>query len=103
MTAHPNPAPGGRAGLRYLCPHLERPSSGAPIRPIAWFAACTHGGTALSQRPSRFVIALMLAALGGAVVLATLTADRANWDIVLLTLLAFSVGVASARSRPAAG
>ena len=35
----------------------------------------------------------MLAALGGAVVLGALTAEAANWDIVLLlTLLAFSVG-----------
>lgn len=35
----------------------------------------------------------MLAALGGAVVVGALTADDANWDIVLLlTLLAFSVG-----------
>jgi len=51
-----------------------------------------HGGSALSERPSRFFIAMELAALGGAVVLAVLTAPAANWDLVLLlTLLAFSV------------
>jgi hypothetical protein len=51
-----------------------------------------HGGIALSERPSRFFIAMELAALGGAVVLAALMAPAADWDLVLLfTLLAFSV------------
>jgi putative nucleotidyltransferase with HDIG domain len=51
-----------------------------------------HGGPALSERPSRFVIAVELIALGAAVALAVVTAAAANWDLVLLlTLLAFSV------------
>jgi putative nucleotidyltransferase with HDIG domain len=51
-----------------------------------------HGGLALSESPSRFVISVELSALGAAVVLAVLTAPQANWDLVLLlTLLAFSV------------
>jgi putative nucleotidyltransferase with HDIG domain len=51
-----------------------------------------HGGFALSERPTRFVIAMEFLALGGAAVLAVLSAPGANWDLVLiLTLLAFSV------------
>ena len=55
-------------------------------------AAGLHGGRALSERPSRLVVATEIVALVAAAAVAILTAPAANWDLVLLfTLLAFSV------------
>lgn len=45
------------------------------------------GGPALPNRPSRFVIATELLALGGAVALGAWAAGDANWDIALLLML----------------
>jgi hypothetical protein len=63
-----------------------------PERADTTRGAGLHGGSALSERPSRFVITTELVALVAAVGLAVLVAPAANWDLVLLfTLLAFSV------------
>jgi putative nucleotidyltransferase with HDIG domain len=63
-----------------------------PVRADTTRGAGLHGGSALSERPSRFVITTELVALVAAVGLAVLVAPAANWDLVLLfTLLAFSV------------
>jgi putative nucleotidyltransferase with HDIG domain len=45
------------------------------------------GGNALAGRPSRFVVALELAGLAGAIALAAITGPGANWDLPLLAVL----------------
>jgi putative nucleotidyltransferase with HDIG domain len=45
------------------------------------------GGNALAGRPSRFVVALELAGLAGAIALAIFTNGDANWDLPLLAVL----------------
>ena len=45
------------------------------------------GGNALAGRPSRFVVALELAGLAGAIALALFTSADANWNLPLLAVL----------------
>jgi putative nucleotidyltransferase with HDIG domain len=45
------------------------------------------GGNALAGRPSRFVVALELAGIAGAIALAVFTNDEANWNLPLLAVL----------------